>query len=91
MNTRRGFDLLFVIVACKRTSDKVNNVPFVDALNDKMYTTGIKGRVIKARKLGFKYDERSQMATDQKLGAERNSFLTRNPAVSQKEANTGCC
>ena len=98
-NTQRDTDLLFVTVACKRTSDKVTDVRFVDALNNEMCTTGMNGRVMKTRKLRIRDDERSQRKsngvrtrrTDQKPGAERNALLIRNPVVSHKGANTGCC
>ena len=51
--------------------------------------------MIKAKELGLKDDERSRKKsngerikwTDQKLGAERNAFLTRSPVVSQKGAS----
>ena len=64
----------------------------MDAIDNGTHTTGINGRVIKTKELGLKDDERSRKKsnggrtrrTDQKLGAERNAFLTRNPVVSQK-------
>ena len=88
-----------MIVTYKRTFDKVNGIPYVDALDNEIHTTGINGRAIKTKKLGLKDDEgyrkksngERTKQTNQKLDAERNTFLTRNPVVSQKGANTGCC